>query len=64
LRCRKELSDGVNQRDMIISGGFKVYSRDVEEVLFSHLKILEAGVMGVPDVYSGQRIRAFVVLKP
>jgi long-chain acyl-CoA synthetase len=49
---------------MIISGGFKVYSRDVEEVLFSHLKILEAGVMGVPDVYSGQRIRAFVVLKP
>ena len=48
----------------MISGAFKVYPRDVDEVLPSYLKIIEARVMGVPDVYSGQRIRAFVVLKP
>lgn len=52
------------KKDMIISGGFNVYPRDVEEVLFSHPKIFEACVIGVPDAYSGERIKAFVVLKP
>ena len=51
------------KKDMIISGGFNVYPRDVDEVLFSHPKILEACVIGVPDQYSGERIKAFVVLK-
>lgn len=51
------------KKDMIISGGFNIYPRDVDEVLFSHPKILEGAVIGVPDVYSGERIKAFVVLK-
>jgi long-chain acyl-CoA synthetase len=51
------------KKDMIISGGFNIYPRDVDEVLFSHPKVLEAAVIGVPDAYSGERIKAFVVLK-
>ncbi|MBI5251183.1 MAG: long-chain fatty acid--CoA ligase [Desulfomonile tiedjei] len=52
------------KKDMIISGGFNVYPRDVDEVLFTHPKVLEACVIGVPDEYSGERIKAYVVLKP
>jgi len=52
------------KKDMIISGGFNIYPRDVDEVLFSHPKILEACAIGTPDAYSGERIKAFVVLKP
>jgi long-chain acyl-CoA synthetase len=51
------------KKDMIISGGFNVYPRDVDEVLFTHPKVLEACVIGVPDQYSGERIKAYVVLK-
>ncbi len=52
------------RKDMIISGGYNIYPRDVDEVLFSHPKVLEACAIGVPDAYSGERIKAFVVLKP
>ncbi|MCX5874229.1 MAG: long-chain fatty acid--CoA ligase [Deltaproteobacteria bacterium] len=52
------------KKDMIISGGFNIYPRDVDEVLFAHPKVLEACAIGVPDTYSGERIKAFVVLKP
>ncbi len=48
---------------MIISGGFNIYPRDVDEVLFAHPKIMEACAIGVPDEYSGERIKAFVTLK-
>ncbi len=51
------------KKDMIISGGFNIYPRDVDEVLFEHPKIMEACAIGVPDAYSGERIKAFVVLK-
>jgi long-chain acyl-CoA synthetase len=51
------------KKDMIISGGFNIYPRDVDEVLFAHPKIMEACVIGVPDAHSGERIKAFVVLK-
>jgi len=51
------------KKDMIISGGFNIYPRDVDEVLFTHPKVNEACVIGVPDQYSGERIKAFVVLK-
>jgi long-chain acyl-CoA synthetase len=51
------------KKDMIISGGFNIYPRDVDEVLFAHPKILEGCAIGVPDAYSGERIKAFVVLK-
>lgn len=52
------------KKDMIIVGGFNVYPREVEEVLYQHPKILEAAVAGVPDPKSGERVKAYVVLKP
>lgn len=51
------------KKDLIISGGFNIYPRDVDEVLFAHPKILEACAIGVPDSYSGERVKAYVVLK-
>ena len=51
------------KKDMIISGGFNVYPREVDEVLFAHPKIREACAVGVPDEHSGERVKAFVVLK-
>lgn len=52
------------KKDMIISGGFNIYPRDIDEVLFSHPKVLEACAIGCPDAYSGERVKAYVVLKP
>jgi len=51
------------KKDMIISGGFNIYPRDVEEVLFMHPAVKEASVVGVPDEYRGESIKAFIVLK-
>jgi len=51
------------KKDMIIAGGFNIYPREVEEILFEHPKIKEAGVIGVPDPYRGETVKAFVVLK-
>jgi long-chain acyl-CoA synthetase len=52
------------KKDMMICGGFNVYPREVEEALYLHPKILEAAVLGVPDPYRGETVKAFVVLKP
>jgi len=52
------------KKDMIICGGFNVYPREVEEALYLNPKILEAAVLGVPDPYRGETVKAFVVLKP
>jgi long-chain acyl-CoA synthetase len=52
------------KKDMIIAGGFNIYPREVEEVLFECPKIQEAAVIGVPDPYRGETVKAFVVLKP
>jgi long-chain acyl-CoA synthetase len=52
------------KKDMIIVSGFNVYPRDVEEVLYQHPKVLEACVAGIPDPKSGERVKAYVVLKP
>ncbi|MBU2645310.1 long-chain fatty acid--CoA ligase [bacterium] len=52
------------KKDMIISGGFNIYSREVEDVLYSHDAILEAAVIGVPDDTWGESVKAVVVLKP
>jgi long-chain acyl-CoA synthetase len=49
------------KKDMINVGGFKVYPREVEDVLFEHPGIKEAGVIGIPDDFSGQVVKAFVV---
>lgn len=51
------------KKDMIIVGGFNVYPREVEEVLFAHPGIMEAAVVGIPDPSFGEQVLAFVVLK-
>jgi long-chain acyl-CoA synthetase len=51
------------KKDMIIAGGFNVYPREVEEILFEHPLIKEAAVVGVPDAYRGETVKAFVVLR-
>jgi long-chain acyl-CoA synthetase len=51
------------KKDMINVGGFKVYPREVEDVLFEHPDIKEAGVVGMPDEFSGEVVKAFVVKK-
>ncbi len=51
------------KKDLIIAGGFNIYPREVEEVLFEHPAIKEAAVIGLPDPYRGETVKAFVVLK-
>ncbi|WP_195573484.1 long-chain-fatty-acid--CoA ligase [Paenibacillus sp. 1001270B_150601_E10] len=51
------------KKDMINASGFKVYPREVEEILFMHPDVKEAVVLGVPDPYRGETVKAFVVLK-
>lgn len=51
------------KKDMIIASGYNVYPRDVEEVLYAHPAVQEAVVIGVPDPYRGETVKAFVVLK-
>ena len=51
------------KKDMIICGGYNVYPRDVEEVLFSHPKVQEATVIGIPHPTRGESVKVFVVLK-
>ncbi len=50
-------------KDMIISGGFNVYPRDIDEVLFEHPKILEACCIGISHKKRGEAVKAFVILK-
>lgn len=51
------------KKDLVIVGGYNVYPREVEEVLFEHKDIVEAAVIGVPDLDFGEAVHAFVVLK-
>jgi len=51
------------KKDMIISGGENIYSREVEDVLYMHAAVLEAAVVGVPDEKWGESVKAVVVLK-
>jgi long-chain acyl-CoA synthetase len=51
------------KKDMIIASGFNIYPRDIEEVLYEHPAVQEAVVIGVPDAYRGEDVKAFVVLK-
>lgn len=51
------------KKDMIIVGGYNVYPREVEEVLFAHDNIVEAAVVGFPDKDFGEAVHAYVVLK-
>ena len=52
------------KKDMILSAGFNVYPREVEEVLYQHPKIKEVAVIGLPDGVRGERITAYVSLLP
>jgi long-chain acyl-CoA synthetase len=51
------------KKDMIISGGYNVYPRDIDEALFTNPKVMEACAIGVPHPTRGEQIKAFVVLK-
>jgi len=52
------------KKDMIIVSGFNVYPNEVEDVLFTHPAVLEAAVIGVPDQYRGEAVKAFITLRP
>jgi long-chain acyl-CoA synthetase len=50
-------------KDMIIRGGFNVYPREIEEVLYGHEAVAEAAVIGVPHERHGEEVKAVVALK-
>jgi long-chain acyl-CoA synthetase len=52
------------KKDLIIVSGFNVYPSEVEEVLYAHPAVMEVGVIGAPDDYRGERVVAYVALKP
>jgi long-chain acyl-CoA synthetase len=51
------------KKDMIIAGGYNVYPREIDEVLFQHPKVAEAVAVGIADEYRGETVKAFVVPK-
>ncbi len=51
------------KKDMIIAGGYNIYPRDIDEVLYEHPKVAEGCAIGVPDPYRGETVKVFVVLK-
>lgn len=51
------------KKDIIIAGGFNIYPREVEEVLYQHPAVLEAAVTGIADSYRGETVKAYLVLK-
>lgn len=52
------------KKEMIIAGGYNIYPREIDEVLYEHPKVLEACAIGVPDPKRGETVKVFVVLKP
>jgi len=52
------------KKDMILRGGFNVYPREVEEVLYGHEAVIEAAVIGVPNESHGEEVKAIVVVTP
>ncbi|HOG07701.1 MAG TPA: long-chain fatty acid--CoA ligase [Syntrophales bacterium] len=51
------------KKDLIVAGGYNIYPKDIDELLFEHERILEACAVGVPDTYRGETVKVFVVLK-
>ncbi|EGA89058.1 long-chain-fatty-acid--CoA ligase [Planococcus donghaensis MPA1U2] len=51
------------KKDMIIAGGFNIYPREIEEVLYEHEAVQECVVAGIPDPYRGETVKAYIVLK-
>ncbi|MCA1832446.1 MAG: AMP-binding protein, partial [Actinobacteria bacterium] len=52
------------KKDLIIRGGFNIFPRDIEEVLYGHHAVSEAAVVGIPDAKLGEQVIAYVVLRP
>jgi long-chain acyl-CoA synthetase len=52
------------KKDMILSGGFNVFPRNIEEAIYEHPAVVEVTVIGIPDAYRGQSAKAFIALKP
>jgi long-chain acyl-CoA synthetase len=52
------------KKDMIISSGFNIYPRDIEEIYFEHPKVMEATVIGIAHPTRGEAVKVFIVLKP
>ncbi|MGB6067165.1 MAG: long-chain fatty acid--CoA ligase [Desulfomonilaceae bacterium] len=52
------------KKDMIIAGGFNIYPREIDEVLFQHPKVMDAVSVGIADQYRGETVKAYIVLKP
>jgi long-chain acyl-CoA synthetase len=52
------------KKDMINASGFKIWPREVEDVLYTHPAVREAAVVGVPDAYRGESVKAYVSLRP
>jgi long-chain acyl-CoA synthetase len=51
------------KKDMIISGGYNIYPRDIEEVYYEHPKVVEATAIGVPHPKRGETVKVFIVLR-
>lgn len=51
------------KKEMIISAGFNIYPKEIEEVLYQHPKIADAAVIGVPHEYKGETVKAYIILK-
>jgi long-chain acyl-CoA synthetase len=49
---------------MIIAGGYNIYPREIDEVLFQHPKVQEGVAVGITDKYRGETVKAYIVLKP
>lgn len=52
------------KKDMINTSGYKVWPREVEDLLYTHPAVRKAAVVGVPDSYRGETVKAFVSLRP
>jgi long-chain acyl-CoA synthetase len=52
------------KKDMVLVSGYNVYPIEVENVILRHPKILDAAVVGIPDAYQGESVKAFIVLRP
>ena len=50
------------KKDMIIAGGYNIYPREIDEVLYQHPKIQDAATIGIPDEYRGETVKCFIVL--
>lgn len=52
------------KKDMIVASGFNIFPQEIDEILFSHPKVLEACTIGIPDAYRGETPKSFIVPKP